>query len=209
MDTGLYGVAFAIAITFVVINRLIYGYKFIKYAKQLLKSIKEQDKQDEQKEKEEEDKEEKAEKEKPKWLFFALLGIGFPITLAILYFLIALGFTTIQFFRNQYLLPKELNNLNNLECYFESNFNLTTKEWEIVYFNDQYIFVELKTLNKSGKYQIVDFDILLDQNQCEEKNISTSEEESSTVSIKDSTSPIEVQTDSVVNTKIESSVSEK
>lgn len=199
-DISISRMSTVIAITLIVINRFIYGFKFVRYAKGVLNELKEQDKKGE---------EEEEITKKPKWLFFTLLGVGIPIILATLYFSIVLGISTIQNFRNQYFLPKELNNLNNLECYFEKNFTLTTKEWEIIYFNDQYIFVELKTPNKNRKYQIVDFDILLDYSQCEVQSISSQEKECSTKFVNDSTNQIEIQTDSVIPKKIDTTLSKE
>jgi|GEM_PF-3593505 len=52
----------------------------------------------------------------------------------------------ISVFHNTYFLPSNLKNIDNLECYLDKKSN----EFDILYFNDKYIFVDI---NNSRKYK--------------------------------------------------------
>lgn len=86
----------------------------------------------------------------------------------IIFFVLILCFSLFVFvlitIRNNYTFPKELDNLNNVKCVFDQR-NVSERNWEILYFNDQYIFTEYYVKGEH-KFLIIEFEKLL-QNQCE------------------------------------------
>lgn len=88
-----------------------------------------------------------------------------PLILVIFIFILSISIKVILNFRNSYYLPKKLHNIENIQCYFKNKFNIEEEKWEILYFNDQYIFTEFQVKNDTN-YLILDFDILLDSEVC-------------------------------------------
>lgn len=62
-------------------------------------------------------------------------------------------------FHNLYSLPKNINNIKNIECYL----NMDNKDFNLLYSNDKYIFIEIKN---SGKIEIVNFEELFNKDNC-------------------------------------------
>jgi hypothetical protein len=95
--------------------------------------------------------------------FIFVIGILIGGTLLIVYGLI--------FFHQTYFLPFNLKNVENIKCYL----NKKSDEFEIRYFNDKYIFVELKDSIKRTeeelrtnppKIEIINFEELLNKDNC-------------------------------------------
>lgn len=66
--------------------------------------------------------------------------------------------------RNNYSFPKELENLNNIKCVFDKR-DIGETSWDILYFNDKYIFTKYYDQGES-KFLIIEFEKLL-ENECE------------------------------------------
>jgi len=62
-------------------------------------------------------------------------------------------------FNNYYLIPKNFNNIEYLECYL----NLKNNQYKLLYFNDNYIFVELV---ENKKVEVIKFDELFNRDNC-------------------------------------------
>ena len=142
----------ALAFTYLIFNRLMYSYKLIRYLVTPAKS---------------ENKEQKVNGGETSWLVFIAALVAVPIAGGILIFTLGLLLVSIQNFRNQYFLPKELKNLENLDCYFEQTFELSPQDWEIVYFNDKYIFTEIHEKKSSKQLLIIEFQKLLTNDICD------------------------------------------
>jgi hypothetical protein len=69
---------------------------------------------------------------------------------------------TFKIFHKSFLLPENLENIKSVECLVENKI----ENFEILYLNDKYIFIEL--VPKSGKkiIQIVEFTQLFEKNNC-------------------------------------------
>lgn len=67
--------------------------------------------------------------------------------------------------RNNYLIPENLRNFRQIECVVKKEVNLSDEKWRVVYFNDQYIFVEI-TNGDLTQHLVVSFDALFDQKRC-------------------------------------------
>lgn len=81
---------------------------------------------------------------------FLMLAIGF----------LFVGFITFnKLFHNTYFIPTNLKNITNIECYLDKKKN----EFELLYFNDNYIFVEIKD---TQQVEIIKFEELLNKENC-------------------------------------------
>ena len=89
------------------------------------------------------------------------------LTLYIIFISAVFLFFVISFFHKEYLLPK---NLKNLEYIKDSLNNQDFNESKISYFNDKYIFIEHKNRDNNVTIEIIKFDELL-KNQNDEKKL--------------------------------------
>ena len=69
---------------------------------------------------------------------------------------------TFKIFHKSFLLPKNLENVKNIECLVESKI----ETFEILYLNDKYIFIELVPINEVKRIEIVEFTQLFEKNNC-------------------------------------------
>jgi len=91
-------------------------------------------------------------------IFKEIILVPFRLLSVLLAFiLILIFFFIIAFFHQEYFLPKNLKNLDNLES---SLHNSDYNKSKISYFNDKYIFIEHENSNKDKIIEIIKFDEL-------------------------------------------------
>lgn len=118
--------------------------------------------------KREQSKEKQQEKSKSKKFKNFLVPIAIPLIMAIFILIVGLLIKSILNFRNTYYMPKNLQNLKNIECYFKNELDVPKKNWEILYLNDKYIFTKYSLENSKEEFLILNYDVFLSKEECKQ-----------------------------------------
>jgi len=98
--------------------------------------------------------------------FFYVLTQMFLIFLVsgTLLFTFVISLSAIFKFRDNILIPEKLKNIEFVKCSIANSNKY--KSVEIIYFNDKYIFTEVKDDKKNNSYLVLEFDVLFKNEDC-------------------------------------------